>query len=266
MQPYYPPPPQPPRFDFGDVLGKGFSIYFRNLPAFLLMATLIYTPLILFAIVTPNPLAGVDTTTELSTKVVEYSLLIGLGGMLLQFVLAGAVTFGVIEEHSGRHAGIGQCLTVGFRRLLPTLAVTLLSGLCIMAGVLALIVGAFVVMCMLYVAVPASVIERRGVGNALSRSAFLTKGYRWWILLLFMIVGFGSGMLAGVLEQVLVHHIDVDGTRVIDPEDFKKWAVLQVAVQVVLAPLQSTMAATTYVALRRLKEGVPADDLSKVFG
>src|SRR5205823_4750623 len=108
---------------------------------------------------------------------------------ILQPVLAGAVISGTVDELSGRRAGFGRSLATGLRRMLPTLAVSILVAVSTALGVIALIVGAYVVMCMLYVAVPVSVIEKPGVFAALSRSAELTKGYRWWVFLLVFVIG-----------------------------------------------------------------------------
>jgi hypothetical protein len=168
------PPPSAYRdpFSVGEVLGTSFSIFFRNLPAFLLMAVLIYSPLFVYAMTT-NPL---DMTMN---EIVWMGIILALGGLVLQNLLTAAVTYGVVEQMAGRHAGVGKSMAVGLRCMLPTFGLFIVMMICIALGFLALFIPGLIVMCMLYVAVPALVIEQNGIGRALSRSAHLTKGYRW---------------------------------------------------------------------------------------
>lgn len=270
-----PPPPPPshlaphliarPRFDLGWVLEKGFGAYLKNLPAFLVMALVIYSPLILYAVVVDHPMASAESTDELASKIIMFSLVTGVGSFLLSQVLASAVVYAVVEQLAGRHAPIGRCLTVGLSRMLPTLAVALLAGLAAGLAAILLIVPGLIVMCMYYVAVPASVVERPGIGGALSRSAELTKGHRWSVLVLFLVM-MGVGMVLGLgLESVLIDKVAMGSVEVVKPDDWRLYVMLQVGIQLFAGALGATLSATTYVALRNSKEGIGADELSKVF-
>jgi hypothetical protein len=252
--------PAVPRVDFGKVISKGFQIYLRNLPAFLLLSTIVFTPLILWAILARNP-DPVSTLDDWNRVFVDHAMVLLLGIMLAQFIVVGAITYGVVEEHAGRHPSISESLALGVKRLPMTIAVGLLVMLATFLGVFALIVGAFFVACMLYVAVPASVVERPGVVASLVRSVWLTKGYRWWILLLFVIAG-AAGLIVGTaLEQALCHHVTIEEQDVIDVGDLNRWMLIQIAVQVIVAPLQAVFASTTYLALRSCKEATPIDKM-----
>jgi hypothetical protein len=260
---YYAPPP--PRFDFGTVLGKGFTIFFKNLPAFLLMSTIVFLPLIVYGTMAEYPPIKSADPFDLAMHTMRFALVLMAAGLVLQPLLTAAVTYAVVEEMSGRHASIGKCLSIGLKRLPAAFAVSLLVMICTALGLLALIVGAFVVMCMLYVAIPVSVIERPGIFRSLSRSAELTRGYRWWILLLALIVGGASGILSTMLETVLVDTEEIKGVEVITPGAWTTYVWLNIVTSVITAALGATMSAVTYVSLRTGKDGVPAQDLSKVF-
>jgi len=272
--PYIPPPSDvtgytPPTgfgFSVGNVLGKGFSTYFKNLPAFLAMSLICYAPLIIYALVAPNPFDTATGFDDLQKKVLIYTLTISGGAILCQQFVLAAVTYSTVQELRGQHASFGASLGVGLKRLLPTLGVSIVSILCILLGVFAIIIGMFIVMCMLYVAVPASVIEKPGIGGALSRSATLTKGHRWAIFLIIIIVGIITKAVGYAAEHALVDHIKLgNGEEVPHPDQWKTYMLVTVGVQVALSALGAAMAAATYVGLRNSKEGVGVDELAKVF-
>ena len=251
-------------FSVGDVLGKGFSTYFKNLPAFLLMAVIVYSPLLLYGLVADNPLEA-GSLDDLATKMIIFAAVMGLGGAILSLIMTSAVTYAVVEELNGRHSPIGKSLSVGLARMLPTLAVGIVAGLCMLLGFIALVIPGLIVMCMLYVAVPASVVERPGIGGALSRSAFLTKGHRWGIFGIIIIIGVLSGVVGYVLETALVETATIGGTKVVHPDDWNLYVFLNVGVQIVVGALGSVIAATAYVALRNDKDGVGVGELARVF-
>jgi hypothetical protein len=251
-------------FSVGDVLGKGFSTYFKNLPAFIVMALIVYSPMILYGLVAKSPL-DVRSLDEWQTQAFIFLGVMIVGGMVLSLVMSAAVTYSVVEEMNGRHASIGKSISVGLRRLLPAIAVGLLSGLCILLGSLLLIVPGIIVMCMLYVAVPVSVVEAPGIGGALSRSAFLTKGHRWGIFGIIIIVGIISGALNFILESALVDKIEMGSTEIISPDDWKLYVFVNIGVQLVVGALGAVITATAYVGLRNDKDGVGVGELGKVF-
>src|SRR5262245_21175038 len=107
---------------FGGVFGRTFSIWGRNFVAFTLMALVVYAPLILYT--------GIFLAGDLTERGIQIFTWVSLGdGVLLSFLLEGAITYGVLKQLRGEHASIGECLAGGFSRLLPVLGVGFLAGL-----------------------------------------------------------------------------------------------------------------------------------------
>jgi hypothetical protein len=254
------PPPSAYRdpFSVGEVLGTSFSIFFRNLPAFLLMAVLIYSPLFVYAMTT-NPL---DMTMN---EIVWMGIILALGGLVLQNLLTAAVTYGVVEQMAGRHAGVGKSMAVGLRCMLPTFGLFIVMMICIALGFLALFIPGLIVMCMLYVAVPALVIEQNGIGRALSRSAHLTKGYRWSMFALVILMIIINQGASWVVENVVVDSVKIDGQTIVDPSQWKLYIGSVVGVMLGTGALGATLASVAYVLLRNEKDGVGVGELAKVF-
>jgi len=253
------PPMRQEEFGIGAVLGKGFSIFFKNLPAFLLISAITVVPLLFYGL-SWSPY-NATSLEDLQWSLTKYALISFLGGIMLQNLAVAAITFGVVEEMRGRHASIARCLGVGLRRMLPALGVSLLAFLCMLLGLLALVVGFFVVLCMLYVAVPASVIEQNGVGRALSRSAYLTKGNRWNIFGLMVVTGLIGIALNWAVQAALIDKID----GLIPPDQWKKYVLVEYGVSLFNGAFTATMAAVAYVFLRNDKDGVGVGELAKVF-
>ncbi|MHC4224041.1 MAG: hypothetical protein ACYSX0_14395 [Planctomycetota bacterium] len=255
-----------PSFGIGEVIGDTFSIWIRNILPFFVLTALIYAPLVVYSIAV---LTGEPTAAELRT----YTLVQRFGGFLLGLVVTGAVSFAVFRQLGGNPASVGESIRVGLRSLLPVLAVGILEGLALIACFipffvlvatlrpvdftlpvflfLASFLPFLVVYCMLFVAVPAAVVERPGIRAALRRSVVLTNKAKLGIFgALFVIVLF-QGMVGMVIGLAL------------SQSDALPWVTLVVGL--VLGPMQPVAAASAYYRLRVAKEGIGVEELIRVF-
>jgi hypothetical protein len=239
-------------FQVGETLAKTFSIWLANLVPFAIMSLILFSPLYLWTYAT----AQHATLTE--KEALNWSMGFTLGELVLAQVLAGAVTYGVIQQLRGQKADLGSCIRTGFSRLFPVLGVALLSYLLIGLGAIALLVGAVVVAVMLSVAVPVAVIEKPGITASLGRSRQLTRGSRgpvFVVILVLAIFGFAVDFLLrralGGGEIDLVHRNYL-------------WATLVVST-LVMGPLSAVSYTVIYHELRRSHEGASVEDIAKVF-
>ena len=95
--------------------------------------------------------------------------------------------------------------------------------------------------------------ERRGVFGSMTRSAELTKGSRWALLGLWMIVVVGAIALEMVLEKIYpavgtIAALSIDG-----------------ASTAVVYMVSTIIPAVSYVELRQVKEGASVDELAEIF-
>ncbi|HLU68178.1 MAG TPA: hypothetical protein VKZ63_17965 [Kofleriaceae bacterium] len=245
-------------FQVGRALGRGFGIWLKNLPAFLLLCVLVYSPILVYTFLTLSGL-GSDLGPEDVKAIERWGIVVGLGGIVFDFIATAAILYGVIQQLNGRHAGIGESVSVGLARLFPVLGVGILVGICTLLGLLALIIGAIVVGCMLYVAVPAAVMERPGVFGALQRSADLTKGYKLQIFGILLILGLIERFFTFALDQAIL------GDAVPSMGDVKAYFWVLMLVIITLASLNATVNAVVYHDLRVSKEGVQTEELARVF-
>lgn len=243
------------QFTIGRVLGTGFKIWLKNLPAFFLITVVIYVPLIVW---------GIIATTGSPEQLVLFTRYAFLCDLLLGMFTSAAITYGTVMELQGQHASLGASFATGLARFFPVLGVAFLSGLCMIGGFLLLVVPGLIVLCMLYVATPCAVLERPGVMGALRRSRELTHGYKLHILGLIILLGLMSSAVQHLLQTVFVK-ADMDAPELMDLDAMKRHAYAQLVLNVVTGSLYAVMAAVSYYYLRREKEGTSAAELAQVF-
>ena len=243
------------QFSVGEILSKTFSITLKGFVPFVLISLIVYIPLFLFVAVATQ--SGSPTLLALT----------GLLGFVFAFMVAGAITYGVVQELKGGVISLGDCLSVGFQRMLPVIGVSLVVGLCIVAGLILLVIPGLILMVMLYVSVPAAVIEKPGVFGAIDRSMSLTKGHRWSIFGIVLIIGIASA---------IVNYVVTGGGQsgaVVNPETGMivmempslGMQLVSMLIGMVLGLFQAVAQAVSYYRLRQVKEGADIEDLAKVF-
>lgn len=243
------------RFEVGDVLSSAFSVTVKGFLPFLLIGLIVYIPLFLLVAV------AVSTASP-----VLFSAL-ALLGMAFSYVVAGAITFGVVQALKGNQISISESLSVGFQRMFPVLLVSLVVGLCVIAGLLLLVIPGIILAIMLFVAVPAAVIEKPGVFGAIDRSMALTKGYRWQIFFIALIIMVGSAVLSMVITggQQTAMEFDPNAGAMVIAQPSLGAHLLSMFMQMVVSLFSAVVSSVVYYRLRQVKENADIDDLASVF-
>ena len=245
-------------FSVGSALGRGIGIWIKNLPSFLILAAIGYAPALIFA-ATRDPKVLLEPT--MGGRLLEAAL-----NTVGQAVASAGILYGVIQQLRGNHAGIGESLGVGIKRLLPVIGVSIVVALAVFAGTLALLVPGIIISCMLYVAVPAAVIEKPGLGGALKRSQELTSGYKMQIFGLWLIINVVTFVAAYVIAKTMIPEpTTFTGNLESLLSKYKTMMFVIVALQLVMGSLGAVLNGVVYHDLRAVKEGVATDDLAKVF-
>jgi hypothetical protein len=232
-------------FGIGIVVNRAFIVWWRNIVPFTLIAAVIHLPMIIWMAVAP-------WTPK------DYGPVLGSAGLsvFLNGFITATITYGVVKDLQGQRAPMGECIWNGFKRMLPAVGVGLLAGLAMAGAAILLLFPMFIVMCMLYVATPASVIEKPGLLGALRRSRELTAGYKWHIFGLILTMGTLSGFAGAIATMIIRPH---------DAASFHLQGYLELAFRIFFAALAAVMGAVTYFELRVAKEGTTANELAKVF-
>ncbi len=176
-------------------------------------------------------------------------------------IVQGALTRAAVANYEGHRASLGECLGAALRVLLPLVGVGLIFGFGVALGWILLIVPGIIIMVMWSVAGPAVVVEREGVMAALRRSQELTKGDRWKIFALFLV------LLA--IYVILFGSLVVFGLTTMTATSAQSFGLGQVLLNVVTASvvnlLWGTIQPSIYLELRQEKEGGSLQNLEQVF-
>ena len=244
-------------FAAGSALGRGFGIWLKNLPSFLILAAIGYAPSIIYA-VTRDPQSLIEPT--IGGRFLDLAL-----STIGQSIATAGILYGVIQQLRGNHAGIGESLSVGIKRLLPVIGVGIVVGLAVGVGLLLLIVPGIILGCMLYVAVPVAVVEKPGLGGSLKRSQELTSGYKVQIFGLFVVITLLTVAANFVLSKMMVPDVN----SVTNLDDFlakvKTFLIAAAGLSLVMGSLGAAIQGVVYHDLRVAKEGIQTEDLARVF-
>lgn len=250
-------------FRVGRVLSRSFSTLFRNIVPFGLLALVISAPPYIYGI-----LFNIPDSMDFGSPEYAFSpadLIVTIVQFLLAYLLTAALVYGTIQHLRGRSVNLGECFGRGISMILPVLGVAIVSFLLVAIGFVALIIPGIIVVTMLWVAVPAAVIERNGL-SALSRSAELTKGYRWRIfglLIVLLFILFVLSLPVGALSGMLVFSAtSADGSlrtvfRIIMATN---WVVASFT-----GAFSAVVYAVSYHDLRVAKEGADTEQIAAVF-
>ena len=237
-----------PDFRVNSVLIRGFKILARNVVPFGLLALAFTAPPHIYALAVNQPEEPATTTASTG------SLAIFVADILLRYLLTAALVYGTICELRGSHASLRECLSRGLSLVFPVVGVAILVGIATGLATLALIVPGLIVATMLWVAVPVAVVERPGVISSLTRSAVLTKGYRWPVF----------GVLVTVIGLNVVLAL-LAGSLVAGADDTAAFLLVSWVVSAIFGAVIAVVSAVSYHDLRVAKEGIGATQIAAAF-
>lgn len=208
------------------------------------------------------------------------SMIAGLVLLMLAFLAQAALVRATIEDLNGKRPSIGDCIQIALRSFLSTLGIGLViivaiflvamiltiitMAIPIVGGVIALLSLIPIAMWLISisVAVPVAVQERPGVFASISRSRALTKGSRWRIFALFLVLGIvaiGLQVVFTLLFQAAIVSGGISTTGLIAA------AIGSSLLSTIVSAVISVAIAVTYVELRQVKEGTSVEELAEVF-
>lgn len=173
-------------------MGRSLRILLRNLPVFLILGLLLFTPVFVGSlIVGPGApiharhvhVEDVDAAphTELAGK-----LVVGILAFLAYYLVAAGLSYGVRRDLQGRRLPLGEGIREGLHGLWRGLDVAFVTGILVGVGFTLLVVPGIFLACVLFVAVAVAVHEERDVSGSLRRSRDLTRGHGLPILVVFL--------------------------------------------------------------------------------
>ena len=264
-------------FRVGHVLSRSMAILARNIVPFGLLAVLFtapsFIPSVMFdpqtGLTDPKTMQALQYGNEAAIQEIVMLIVISIGlailGLILSTVVTATMVYGTFQDLRGTPASIGISLRRGVGAILPVIGVALLGTLLMMLGALALIIPAFMIAAALWVAIPTAVVERPGVIASLKRSAELTRGYRWKIFGIFVVIWLISAVAIGMVQTPLAISLATAGPQGIGSGMFIVYHGIVLLVSAFFTALGAVSSAVAYHDLRAVKEGFDIDHFASVF-
>jgi uncharacterized membrane protein len=180
--------------------------------------------------------------------------LLSFVGSILSIISLATLIFGGSQLMSGEKTQLGSWIRFGLSRFWPIIGVSLLVTLGAGVGFVLLIVPGIILALMWSAAIPSCVVEKLGPIKSLGRSAFLSKGHRWSLFGLFILIGIVTLITYGVMLGLLF------ATR--SPITIAVGLLVMTVLGTVLGCL---LQASVYHNLRVAKEGVRTGQVAAVF-
>ncbi len=209
--------PLPKYRGVGDIVGQSFVMYGRMFGLILLVALVLFLPLA----VIEAALHSVLLATPGDPTLVALAVGSGLLNLALTALATPAFIYAAVIVHrENRVPALGEALRWGLVKWLPSLGWYIVVVLLTLIGCILFIIPGMFAMVLLFLVLPVVAIENGSNGDAMSRSFELTRGYRWPILgvaLLMVLIYFAVGTVIGGVGGVL----ELTGLNVVTP--FAEW-------------------------------------------
>jgi hypothetical protein len=196
-----------------------------------------------------------------SSAIIAAVLVSGLVSVVIAALVQGALTRATVVASEGGKVSFGDSLSTGLSVVLPLIGLAIISGVGIMLGMILLIVPGVILALMWSVAVPALVVERVGVFEALGRSNALTKGAKWKIFGLALIILVAYWLLSVALGLVGLAGYAANSMAGLTATNLIGGIILGTLFNTAWGTIQPSL----YVELRQWKEGTDVQTLQQVF-
>ncbi len=253
----------------GRIVSESFSILFRNILAVMilgfipsLIGLLISVSMngaeLTLGIGSADPFAAGDPFAgpSISGIVISTVLQLAIQGITIALLVQMAY-----DAKLGNPVTPGKYISPAIKAVVPIAVLSLVIGILAGIGFLLLIIPGLIIYAMYSVTTPAIMIEGVGFGG-MSRSAQLTKEYRWPIIGALVLLGICTiiiGMIVGFVVGIIV---PIFGTGTVG---IAIGILLFAALNAFIYGLSGIGSALIYARLREIKEGIGIDKLAAVF-
>ena len=196
-------------FRIGRALARSFRVLSRNFLIFVVVSTVALLPMYLIlqaAASDPDVYARAATPEaelQAALRVLGWTGLAVVVGLVFSTLSQAIVLYGAFQDMLGRRVDLEASMRVGLRRFLPIMGVALASTLLTLLGFIALVVPGLIVFTRWAVVMPACIVDRLGVDSSLRRSAELTRGHRWKIFGMLVLLVVADLIVDNVIDQAL---------------------------------------------------------------
>ncbi len=240
------------KIEIGRILSRGFEILRQNLLLFAGIAFVVaLLPMMIVTGVAALFLGGIGPAIN-NSSLASFT---GFASSMLYWLAQSVIIYLSIRYFYGdlvsRKEAFSKVMSV-FPRVIGA---SILVVLAFMLGLVLLVIPGIIIYIMFSVVVPVILNEDAGVMQGLRRSRELTKGSRWSIFLLLVVVTLIMGV--GLAPLLAIAALFPDNPLALEFGGY--------LVNVVLIPITAVMTASLYIDLRLVREGAGTEDVGEIF-
>lgn len=250
-------------FRIGTVISKSFKIFFKNFFSFTLLALIVTSlPFILSLMYVGELGSGLDLSSTVSPETLPTVIIVlGIVSWVLGTLVTASITFGTYQHLTGRKASVGRLLSRGLPLIFPVLGVTIIVSLLVGVGMMLLVIPGLMIWTAYMVVIPATVVERLGIGASMKRSADLTRGFRWQVFGTYVLIAVISILFMMLIGGLIGGAIGFSGGEV----SGLVAALIEFLSQGISMALFAVVLSVIYNELRVAKEGADVEQIASVF-
>jgi hypothetical protein len=199
-----PPLPLRPR-SATELVDAAFQILRAHYPQFIMCSAIGYAPYVIAELVL------LSDPTRIAQITPAVSIVYGLGLWLVFALMSAVLVVCASQAYLGDPVDVGAAV----RKALPRMPLVILGAIIryvgMFLGVFTFFVGSLYLMARWFAVTPVVVLERRGVVDALSRSAALSRGRKWHIILtiglialIYLLLAIGVQFAATLLRNLIL--------------------------------------------------------------
>ena len=258
-----------PRFEVGRALKRTFGAIGQNPITFGILSLVVGIPIVVIDLAFNPYTAGmVSADNPFSAEILRFSALFWIVFLLCSFVLQAGAVVGITSYVNGRTASLTECLSTGISFVPQFVLMTALMLAAFIVGFVLLVVPAIILMMMWFVAGPACVVEHTGVLQAMRRSRALTKGYRWRIFGLYLLLclfAFSVSAMSAVVTGTTLFPASQEAAIAAAANRSLAQLASSIIATMFNSVISATLVAAIYYELRQIKDGVGPEALATVF-
>jgi len=187
--------------------------------------------------------------------------------ILISVVMIGALIHVSVRALSRKKVHLSDAVKTGIKLFFPMLGLMLLYLLGVMVGFVLLIIPGIFIMLGWALAFNIRVIEGGTVTDALSRSWEISKGYKRWLLLAYIIFSI-LGAVIGLVFQIPVLFFGNSQTALFEGGSTTFWVANAIATgltQMITLALTYVGLTAAYMEVRRVREGLVIESVADIF-
>jgi hypothetical protein len=247
-------------FRVGKVFSRAWSVFSRNFVTFMVVIGIANLP----SLFVTQPALGTPASPAANLSLTFFVVLFLV--IVLSTLGQAMVLYGAFQDMRGRPVSLADCLAVGLRRFFPIIGLSISMIVALMFASILLVFPALMLAMMWFVATPVCVVEQLGPFRSMGRSRELTKGHRWRIFGLVLLILIPAAIVGAIVGAVTLYTLGPSGFLTLSAVLTSSLGKLVSLVwKAAWGGFFAAVIAVTYHDLRVAKEGLTTEQIASVF-